>query len=137
MTVRSPSRLLAFLALAYLLLPACAAQRAHSRGAPATRPRPVTVAKRQTMLDEGEAIPVILGEMESSGTVYRLTLAERDALREEGMPAAILSWMQESYDRAIRRHPELAKSNDRWIKVGDYWYGGLPAGWARDWVSGP
>jgi len=137
MTVRPPSRLLALLALASLLLAACATRREHSNVAPAARPQPVTVAKLQTMLDEGEAIGVILAEMESSGTIYRLTLAERDALREEGMPAAILSFMQESYDRAIRQHPELAKSNDRWIKVGDYWYGGLPAGWPRDWVTGP
>ena len=132
MTVRSPSRLRALLALASLLLAACAARREHAGVAPAARPEPVTVPRLQTMLDEGEAIEVILAEMESSGTVYRLTTAERDALRSEGMPVSILSFMEESYDRAIRRHPELAKSNDRWIKVGDYWYGGLPAGWPRD-----
>jgi hypothetical protein len=135
MTVRSPSRLRPLLAL--LLFAACAARREHTGVAPAARPAPVTVPKLQTMLDEGEAIDVIISSMESSGTIYRLATAERDALRSEGMPAAILSFMQESYERAIRRHPELARSNDRWIKVGDYWYGGLPAGWPHDWVSGP
>ena len=31
-------------------------------------------------------------------------------------------------------NPDLATSDDGWIKSGDYCYGGLPAGWPREWA---
>ena len=42
--------------------------------------------------------------------------------------------MQDTYDRAIQKNPALAKPDEHWIKMGDSWYGGLPASWPRDWV---
>jgi hypothetical protein len=39
--------------------------------------------------------------------------------------------MEITYDEAIRRDPSLLTSDAKWIKVGDYWYGGAPAGWPR------
>jgi len=51
------------------------------------------------------------------------------------MPVSILGLMQDTYDRAIQKNPALAKPAEHWIKMGDSWYGGLPAGWSRDWVA--
>jgi len=84
------------------------------------------------MLEQGAAISTIISEIDSSGTIYRLTPDMRNRLRSDGMPSAILSRMEETYDRAIRRDPSLATSDAKWIKVGDYWYGGAPAGWPRE-----
>jgi hypothetical protein len=117
-----------------LLLVACAGQRQHA-ATPAGRPQPLTVEQLKVMLDEGEAVGVILSRIESSGTVYPLTTEQRENLRAYGMPVEILSYMQLTYDRAIQRNPDLARSNDHWLRVGDYWYGGLPAGWPPEWVS--
>jgi len=118
------------------LLSGCATQRERGNPAPGARTQALTVPQLRTMLDEGEAIGVIIGQIEGSGTVYRLTTEQREALRANGMPASLLGLMQSTYDHAIAKHPDLATSNDRWIKIGDYWYGGLPAGWPRDWVVG-
>ena len=121
-------------AVAVVVLVACAAPRQHA-ATPAGRPQPLTVQQLEVMLDQGEAVGVILSRIQSSGTVYRLTTEQREDLRAYGMPVAILGYIQTTYDRAIQRNPDLARSNDHWLRVGDYWYGGLPAGWPPEWVS--
>lgn len=88
------------------------------------------------MVQQGEAVGVILGEIQGSGTVYRLTSQQQQNLRADGMPVGILDEMRNTYERVVRQHPELAASNERWLKIGDYWYGGVPAGWPREWVTG-
>ena len=119
-----------------LLIAACASHGARPQPGPDSRPELVTVPQLQRMGEQGETIGVILSKIDSSGTVYRLTTEQRAALRASGMPAAILSKMEITYQHAITANPALAKSDDRWIKRGDYWYGGLPAGWPREWVVG-
>ena len=128
----------ACLAVAVLALVGCGSQATTGRATtPGARPEVLTVSQLKTMVENGEAVGVILGQIDGSGTVYRLTNEQRDGLRADGMPVAILGHMQDTYEHAIRANPDLAKSNERWIKIGDYWYGGLPAGWPRDWLVGP
>ena len=127
----------ASLAASVLLLSGCASQAPQHGATTGARPNVVTVSQLKTMVENGEAIGVIMGQIDGSGTVYRLNNEQRDALRADGMPVAVLDHMKDTYEHAIRANPDLAKSNDRWIKVGDYWYGGLPAGWPRDWLVGP
>jgi hypothetical protein len=117
-------------------LAACASHTGRHTTQPSGTPRPLTVERLQTMAQQGEAVGVILGEIQGSGTVYRLTSQQQQGLRANGMPVAILDEMRNTYDGVVRQHPELAASNERWIKIGDYWYGGVPAGWPRDWVTG-
>jgi hypothetical protein len=119
-----------------LLLAACAAHTTRGGdGTPAARPAVVTVQRLKTLLLEGETTPALMAEIDQSGTVYRLTTEQRESLRADGMPPALLSRMQETYEGALRAHPDLAKSNDQWLKIGDYSYGGLPAGWPREWLQ--
>ena len=117
-------------------LAACTSHSTSRPAQPAAAPHVVTVPRLQTMVQQGEAVGVILGEIQGSGTVYRLTSQQEQGLRADGMPVAILDEMRTTYNRAVRAHPELEASNERWIKVGDYWYGGVPAGWPREWVTG-
>jgi hypothetical protein len=119
-----------------VMLAACATHSGGGTAASTSRPEALTVSQLKSMLSEGEAIGVILGRIDESGTVYRLTSEQWMKLSDAGMPGAILSKMQLTYDEAIRRHPDLAKSDQQWIKIGNYWYGGLPAGWPREWVFG-
>lgn len=119
-----------------LLIAACASHGARPAPASDLRPELVTVPQLQKMLEQGETIGAILGKIDASGTVYRLTTEQRAALRASGMPAAILGKIEITYQHAITANPELAKSDKQWIERGDYWYGGLPAGWPREWVVG-
>jgi hypothetical protein len=127
---------LGLLAAAAVLLAACAARREPATAASGPRPKVLTVPEIKTMLEQGEQIPVIYGEIERSGTVYRLTTEQSKDLRASGMPASLLSMMEITYQHAIRQNPELARSNDRWTEIDGYWYGGLPYGWPREWVVG-
>jgi len=88
------------------------------------------------MLEQGETVGAIVGKIDASGTVYRLTTQQRAGLRAAGMPAAILGKMDITFQHAVTVHPDLLKMDNNWIKRGDYWYGGLPAGWPREWVVG-
>lgn len=121
-------------ALGAVLLGGCAS--GPRSATPAVRPQVLTVPQLTTMVQNGEAIGVILGRIDGSGTVYRLSTEQRADLRANGMPAGVLSRMELTYQRAIAKNPDLAKSDKQWIQIGDYWYGGLPAGWPRDWVVG-
>lgn len=114
------------------MLAACATHT----GREAPKPAVVTVPQLENMVQQGQPMGVIYGQIDGSGTVYRLTNAQRADLRSQGMPASLLGYMDATYERAVRASPDLAKSDARWIKIGDYWYGGLPAGWPREWVQG-
>ena len=131
---RSVARAVA--AAGLVTLAACASHTTSRTTQPAGAPRPLTVGRLQTMVQQGEAVGVILGEIQGSGTVYRLTSQQQQNLRADGMPVGILDEMRNTYERVVRQHPELAASNERWLKIGDYWYGGVPAGWPREWVTG-
>src|SRR5262245_43801229 len=100
--------------IAALVLSACTGGTGHTPTAPAPPPAVVTVPELQNMLLAGEAPSVVLGEIERSGTVYRLTTEQRANLRAAGMPAAILSSMETTYANAIAKQPALATSNERW-----------------------
>ena len=117
------------------LAAACATQRAATPAA-ATRPAVLTVPQLSSRVQMGEAINVLYGEMQISGTVYRMTPTQVSNLRAAGMPVAILSFMELTYQHAIQKNPDLAKSDDKWTQIDGYWYGGLPFGWPRDWVVG-
>jgi hypothetical protein len=117
-------------------LAAACASHGRNAGSPAAPPEVVTVPRLKSELQAGEGTDVLIAEIERSGTVYRLTPEQRADLQNAGMPGSIMGIMQNTYDHAIRKNPALATSNEHWMKIGDYWYGGLPAGWPRDWVVG-
>lgn len=116
------------------LLGACAPQRAP--GAAAARPQVVTIPQLKEMLAQSSPVGVIYGKVQGSGTVYRLTPYQLADLQENRMPNELLSYIQLTYDHAIRQHPELATSNAHWTEIDGYWYGGLPYGWPREWIVG-
>ena len=102
----------------------------------ATAPKVLTVPELERMAEQGTAIGVIMGKIDSSGTIYRLDTQQAKDLRASGFPASLMSYLQERYDYAIKQNPDLAKSDEKWTKIDDYWYGGLPYGWPREWVVG-
>lgn len=99
-------------------------------------PEVLTVPKINRMLEMGESISIILGEIEQSGTVYRLTTRQSQDLRANGCPASLQSYIEMTYTSAIQRNPALAHSDAQWHEIDGYWYGGTPFGWPREWVVG-
>ena len=130
-----PNGAVAMLIASTLLSSACA----HRRKVTATEAAPsgvVTVPKITSMVEMGTPPEIILGQIQRSGTVYRLTTRQLQDLRASGMPAALKSYLELTYTHATQKNPALATSDAEWHQIDGYWYGGTPFGWPRDWVVG-
>lgn len=96
-------------------------------------PAPVTVPEVVQMSKTGVPMETLLQKMRDSGTIYRLSASELVHLHEEGVPNAVLDYMQETYLAAVRRDQALEDWR-HWAWAGDgYWYGGRPYGWPPLW----
>jgi hypothetical protein len=124
-----------FIAASVLSIAGCSGGR-RRLAVPAGGPRILTVPKIERMMQMGTAPSAIVDEIQRSGTVYNLTAQQTKDLRAVGMPVALINQMQLTYQNAIRRNPRLATSGNYWTQVDGYWYGGIPVGWPRDWVTG-
>ncbi len=100
------------------------------------RPQPVTAGQVVAMSRAGEPVATIVERMRASGTVYRLSASQLASLHDQGVPDAVLDFMQGTYLTAVRQHQEL-EDWDQWTGVDGYWYGGLPYGWPDDWIGLP
>ena len=82
-----------------------------------------------------EKIPVetMLAKMRESGTIYRLSASQLAHLHDEGVPDAVVDYMQETYLEAVRRHQALEDWAHWTLAVDGYWYGGRSYGWPRPW----
>jgi hypothetical protein len=132
---RAAIALSVFVGVAALSIAGCSSGGSRLR-TPVGGPKILTVPKIERMMQMGTAPSVIQGEIQSSGTVYNLTPQQTRDLRAVGMPPSLINQMQLTYQRAVRRNPQLATSGRYWTQVDSYWYGGIPLGWPRDWVYG-
>lgn len=131
---RATIALSVFVGIAALSIAGCSGGRRVR--APVGGPKILTVPKIERMMQMGTAPSVIQDEIQRSGTVYNLTSQQTRDLRAVGMPPSLIYQMQLTYQRAVRRNPQLATSGSYWTQVDGYWYGGIPLGWPRDWVAG-
>jgi hypothetical protein len=93
---------------------------------------PITVAEIVSMSQAGVPAQAIIQRIRASGTVYRLQASQLAQLRKEGVPDAVVDYMQRTYLRAVRRN-QARRDWSNWTLGGDgYWYGGLPFGWDSD-----
>lgn len=133
MTTRTQRRV-ALVAMTVMLcaLAACAPRRREL----AKPPGIVTVPTLVQWAQSGTNPSDMYGEIERSGTVYRLTPAQSTSMSEAGVPNSLLSRLQLVYQNAIAKNPSLATSDADWREIDGYWYGGTPLGWPREWVVG-
>jgi hypothetical protein len=115
--------------------PTAAPAAAPAAAAPA-RTEVLTVDQIQNMVEQGRSFQEIMGEIQETGTVYKLSDAQSQKLRGSSFSATLLSFMQLTYTHAIEANPALKKSNDQWHQIDGYWYGGRPFGWPEAWVVG-
>jgi hypothetical protein len=123
-----------WLLCAAALAGACAGRPRAASDASA-RPQVLTVGEIVRMAEAGQTVTAIMGEIQATGTVYRLTDAQAAALRAS-LPATLISFMQLTYVHAVEQNPALARSDEQWTKIEGHWYGGSPFGWPREWVVG-
>jgi len=91
-------------------------------------PKPVTVANIIAMSRKGVSAEDIIKKMRDSGTVYRLKASQLAELKNQGIPDAVIDYMQQTYLEAVRRNQALEDWNYWWPWDG-YWYGGPYFGW--------
>ena len=114
--------LLLFVTISLLPLSGCANLGATLMGEP-TKP-PVTVPQIVLMSKEGVPADEIMEKMRESGTVYRLQASQLAQLKEQGVPDAVIDYMQQTYIDAVRRDQSL-EDWDNWTLADDgFWYGG-------------
>ncbi len=124
------------LAASLLAVAGCGQPRRRAATAAPAGSRVLTVPAMERMVQMGTPPQAIMSEMQRSGTVYNLTAQQIKDLRAVGMPPALISQMQLTYQHALRKNPQLASTGRYWTQMDGYWYGGLPFGWPRDWVVG-
>ena len=133
---KTDRRLVAVVALASAVLAAaCASTGKPTTTAPA-KTQVLTVQQILTMTEQGRSFEEIMGEIQQTGTVYKLTDDQAQRLRGSSFSATLLSFMQLTYVHAIEANPALGASNDQWHQIDGYWYGGRPFGWPEPWVVG-
>lgn len=72
------------------------------------------------MAKSGESADAIIQKLRASGTVYQLSAAELVKLHEQGVPDAVLDYMQGTYLDAVRNDEARRAYLDR---PPYYWYG--------------
>src|SRR5262249_47124737 len=136
---RQLARMTALVAVAAVLslTAACSSGGGRRRlSIPPGGPKVFTVPQMERMVQTGTPTSVILGGVQRSGTVYRLPPPQERDLRAVGMPAVLITQMEQTYQHAVRKNSDLVSSRSYWTQIDGYWYGGLPFGWSRDWVMG-
>ena len=81
-----------------VLMAACASTSKRAATAPA-KTEVLTVDQIQNMVEQGRSFQEIMGEIQETGTVYRLTDDQSQRLRGSSFSATLLSFMQLTYTR--------------------------------------
>jgi PBP1b-binding outer membrane lipoprotein LpoB len=118
--------ILALVTAAAFLLTGCATVQTR-------KTKPVTVTDIVRMSQEKVPADEIVNKMRESGTVYRLKASELANLKEQGVPDAVINYMQQTYLDAVRRNQTLEDWNGWTMGPDGYWYGGGPFGWPDEW----
>lgn len=87
-------------------------------------PPPVTVPDVIRLSHEGDPPEQIIQRMRDAGMVYRLKASQLARLHQEGVPDAVLDYMQDTYLEAVRNDQRLQDWNRWWLGPDGYFYGG-------------
>lgn len=109
--------LLALVACATLIgLAGCAGPLAREEFPPVSPEQIVAMARA------GETTAAIITRIQQSDTVYSLTASQFVQLSKDGVPDAVLDYMQQTYIKAVERNARREAYNDLWFSAHG-WYG--------------
>ncbi len=115
--------LLALAACATLMgLAGCAAPLGREES-PAVSPEQIVEMARA-----GQSTAAIIARIQQSDTVYSLTASQFVQLSKDGVPDAVLDYMQQTYIKAVERSARREAYGSLWFSYG--WYG-------HPWYSNP
>jgi hypothetical protein len=90
-----------------------------------SKPRqPVTVPQILEMSEASVPPGTIVQKIRDSGTVYRLQASQLAKLKEQGVPDAVLNYMQQTYLNAARADQRREDFDDSGMFGDGYVYGG-------------
>lgn len=102
------------------------------------QPRPPAPTVEEIVKLSKEKVPSseIIKRMEESGAIYRLKASELAKLREQGVPDAVVDYMQQTYMEDIQRRSWMFRDPFPYPGVGPYgiyrpfgWHGWGPHWW--------
>lgn len=85
-------------------------------------PPPIAPEQVVEMAKRGDSTGTIIGEIQKSRTVYSLTASQLVQLSRDGVPDAVLDYMQLTHLKEIERAARREAYNDLWLSGGG-WYG--------------
>lgn len=92
---------------------------------------PVTVTEVVVLSQHGVPPETIIAKIRRGGTIYMLSDAQYDHIRKKGVTPAVIGFMQQSHDEAVREFPKLANDANLscWnLGYDGFWYAGGPFG---------
>jgi hypothetical protein len=95
-------------------------------------PEPITVPQILKMAKEGIPADDMIARMKVSGTVYRLKASQLAKLKEAGVPAKVIDYMQQTYLDAVKNDARYGDLRYWGLEDEFGWYGGVPYGWPDD-----
>lgn len=84
-------------------------------------PPPIAPEQIVEMAKKGDSAATIIGELQKSRTIYSLTASQFAQLSKDGVPDAVLDYMQQTHLKEIERQARRDAQFDAWWQYG--WYG--------------
>ena len=96
-------------------------------------PPPLMLEQIVAMAKEGKDAPAIIGAIQASQTSYDVTASQYAKLSREGVPDAVLDYMQQGQLRHAERMGRREAYRDYWMGHG--WYGYGPVWYPRGYYA--
>ncbi len=93
---------------------------------------PLTLAQIVEMAKAGKDAPTIIGEIKQTHAVYDVTASQYAKLSRDGVPDAVLDFMQQGQIRLAERAGRREARNDLWM-YGPGWIGYGPSWYPRSY----
>lgn len=85
-------------------------------------PPPIAPEQIVEMAKRGDNAATIIGEIQKSRTVYNFTASQFVQLAKDGVPDAVLDYMQQTHLKEVERQARRDAQTDLWLS-GAGWYG--------------
>ena len=118
-------------AATFLLISGCATLAEPERA-------PLTLAQIVDMAKQGKDAPGIIGEIKATHAIYDVSASQYAKLSRDGVPDAVLDFMQQGQIRMAERAGRREARHDLWM-MGPGWVGYGPNWYPRSyyvWVRG-
>jgi hypothetical protein len=92
-------------------------------------PQPLTLEQIVALAKQGKDAPSIINDIKASQTTYDVTASQYAKLSRDGVPDAVLDFMQQGQIRMAERQGRREAYNDQWL-YGRGWGWGYGALWA-------